>query len=69
MSDQVSYSVPQAAAKTGLSESHLKAAIRRDDLLAFKSGVDANGMPAGKWLILPDDLTAYVERLRDRSVA
>lgn len=59
----LSYSVKGAALATGLSETRVKQAIHAGELKARKSTVDENGDPAGKYVILHADLSAFVDGL------
>lgn len=64
----LAYSIATAVEATALSRSHLNEAIARGDLKARKSskgkkGSDNEGEPTGKWVILADDLRAYLEKL------
>lgn len=59
----LSYSLEGASRATGLSSSHLDRAIRAGELRARKSSRDADGEPAGRFVILADDLEAYLHSL------
>ena len=61
----VSYSMAGAVAASGLSVASLKRAIKAGTLRAKKSAVDADGNPAGVWLITHAALAAYVDSLAD----
>ena len=52
---QLSYNIQTLAAVTCISESQLKQAIYRGDLVASKNGV--------AWLILAEDADAYLKSL------
>jgi len=60
---KLSYSVAEAAEVTGVSPDTIKRAIRARHLKARRSAVDANGVPAGKYLIFHADLIAWLEGL------
>lgn len=65
MTTPIAYSLATAAEATGLSRSHLERAIRTGHLRAKRTTVDADGKPAGKWVIKAEALTAYVDELVD----
>ncbi len=59
----LSYSIADAATVTGLSKQHLREAIHLGQLRAKRSGVDAAGEPAGKYVLLEADLKRYLDNL------
>lgn len=59
----LSYSLATAATATGLSKSHLLAAINRGEIKARRSSLTDDGDPTGKWVILADDLRAFLVSL------
>lgn len=63
---KIAYTVAEAAEMVGLSPATIKRAIRaeKNPLPAKRSGEDAKGIPAGRYLILHDDLVSWVEGLR-----
>lgn len=63
MSTALAFSVRTAVDATGLSKTHLIDAINRGDLKARRSSTNAKGEPQGKWVILADDLEAYLSSL------
>lgn len=63
MTIALAYSIAGASEATGLSKSHLDAAIKRGEIKARRSSRDGDGNPQGKWLILSDDLEAYLASL------
>lgn len=65
MNAPLSFSTTTAAAATGLSKSHLTAAITAGHLKAKRSGLTEDGEPTGKYVILAADLQAYLEGLVD----
>lgn len=63
MTTALAYSTATASAATGLSKSHLDRAIRTGELKARKSSRTKDGEPQGSWVILADDLIAYLAGL------
>lgn len=61
----LSYSMAGAVAATGLSRSHLERAIHAGHLKAKKSGMDADGNPAGVWVLPAAALQDYIDGLVD----
>jgi hypothetical protein len=59
----LAYSVATACAATSLSKSQLDRAIRAGLLKARKSSTTEDGEPTGKYVILADDLEAYLASL------
>lgn len=51
--NSVAYTIPQAAAACGLTESSIRQAIARGEIVAKKRG--------GRWLIRRDDLLRWLE--------
>lgn len=71
---RITLNVTEAATATGLSVDTIKAAIRRGELPARRSGRlkrDSNkgnaGDPAGRYLIRIKDLEAWIDGLEDAS--
>lgn len=63
---KIAYTIDEAAQVSGLSPDTIRRAIRSKDhpLVARRSGVSkTTGDPAGKHLILHDDLVAWLEGL------
>lgn len=65
MTDTLSYTLRTAAIATGLSKTHLTAAINSGQLRAKRSGVDEDGNPTGLYVIPADALQAYIDGLVD----
>lgn len=63
----IAYNMAGACAATGQSRATLDRAIRDGKLHAKKSAKDANGAPAGVWIIPADSLRAYIDGLADAS--
>lgn len=63
MTPKLAYTREEAAHACGLSLDSVKRAINRGDLRAKRSGVNAEGDPAGKYLILAADLQAWLDGL------
>lgn len=61
----LSYSKAAAAEATGVSAQTLDRAIRSGRLRAKRTGLDKNGDPAGKVLILAADLVAWLDGLEN----
>lgn len=61
----LSYSLPGAVLATGLSRRTLERAIATGKLRAKKSTVDANGDPAGVWVIPASALAKFIDELPD----
>lgn len=59
----ISYSMPGAIAATGLSRATLERAIHDGRLKAKKSSTDADGNPAGVWVIPAKELQAFIDGL------
>jgi excisionase family DNA binding protein len=53
----------EAAVATGVSEKTITRAIKSGRLRAKRSSVDANGNPAGRYLILVAELQAWLDSL------
>lgn len=62
---KLAYTRPEAAKAVGLSDDTLKKAINAGHLRAKRSGKDADGNPAGKYLITHAALMAWLESLDD----
>lgn len=61
---RLAYSADEAAAECGVSPATIKKAIRAGSLKAKRSARNENtGEPAGKYLIFPTDLQAWLEGL------
>lgn len=61
----LAYSLAGAVEASGLSKSTLERAIRAGRLRAKKSDVDADGNPAGVWVIPAASLQAFIDGLVD----
>jgi hypothetical protein len=59
----LAYSIRTAVEATGFSKTHLTDAINKGELKARRSSKDTKGEPAGKWVILADDLKAWLAAL------
>lgn len=62
---KLAYSIAEAAAAVGVSPDTIKRAIHAEKgaLPARRSGVNDKGEPTGKYLILHDDLVAWLDGL------
>lgn len=63
---KLAYTVEEAAAEVGLSADVIRQAIHaegRHKLQAKRSGVNKNGEPVGRFVILHADLVAWLEGL------
>jgi len=61
----LSYTTTSAAAATGLSAKTISRAIKARKLRAKRSSVTEDGEPTGSYLILHDELMAWLQSLED----
>ena len=65
MSERMFYTTAQAAEATGLSVSTIEGYLRSGALKAKRSGRDADGNPAGRYVIAREALIEWYEALED----
>lgn len=61
----MAYSLSTAATATGLSTKTLQRAVKSGRLRAKRTSVTEDGLPAGNYVILADDLRAWLDALED----
>lgn len=61
----LAYTLATAAEATGLSRKTLDRAIKAGTLRAKRTGLTADGEPAGSFVILADALQAWLDSLAD----
>lgn len=65
MTTKLTYTVADLVAATGLSRSHWNRVIKSGDLPARRTGRDADGEPAGSYVVFAQDVEAYLEGLAE----
>lgn len=61
----ITYDVKTAAAVTGLSRAHINRLLNSGELMGKRTHQKDDKTLAGKWLIRPADLQAYIDSLPD----